>query len=314
MGMYGGGGGGIPEMTEDEKEFNALNLANARNMSELQEQMTPLILADMGYEWEDYEVPGASQGEYVPQEYEMPQEIAAHPWRSMGGGAKEDWENLVAKDRNEWDKGEAARRAEWDANLPTTDRRLVEIEDPGREQRDLLKQQGLDIQQSANARVLAAQKGELDIDPSVEADIERGSSQLRTELFKKLGPGAEGSDAWNRSIAEFERESNALRYSIRHGEMTTADAIASNRESASRRGEQQKYGQQQGVINPFAVSANVLGSGAKSYQDERFFSADLSQRRSDAKTALIGSAISGGAAAAGSIHGARPPRKDDDWV
>ena len=308
MGMYGGGGGGIPEMTEDEKEFNALNLANAQRMSELQEQMTPLVLADMGYEWEDYEVPGSSQGEYAPQEYEMSDEVANHPWRTMGGTSNRAWQQqVVLPEQQQWDANEATRRAEWDANLPTQDRRLVEIEDPGREQRDLLKQQGLDIQQSANARVLAAQKGELDIDPSVEADIERGSSQLRTELFKKLGPGAEGSDAWNRSIAEFERESNALRYSIRHGEMTTADAIASNRESASRRGEQQKYGQQQGVINPFAVSANVLGSGAKSYQDERFFSADLSQRRSDAKTALIGSAISGGAAAAGSIYGARRP-------
>lgn len=271
-----GGGGDIPEMSEDEKKFNALNLASAESMAELQENITPFILADMGYEWEDYDLP--DKGEYVPLDTsERPGGI----YGRMVGQIEEQ-----------------VNRKEWD-DLPTTDRRLVEIDDPAREQRDLLEQQGLDIQEAGNVRVLKGLAGELDIDPSVEADIERGSSQLRAELFRKLGPGAEGSDAWNRSIAEFEREANSLRYSIRHGEMTTADAIASNRESISRRGEQQKYGQQQGLINPFAVSASVLSSGAKSYQDERFFTADLNQRQSTTESQLIGSAFEGTGTATG---------------
>lgn len=170
-------------------------------------------------------------------------------------------------------------------------------------QRDRLSQQGLDIQEAANVKTLAGLKGEIDIDPSVTKDIERGESKLREQLFRKLGPGAEGSDAWNRAIAEYERQSNALKYGIRHGEMTTADAIATNRQNQGFRSQNQNIGNLQSAPKGYGVSADLLRSSITPYRNERYRADDIRMRNRESRDRLIGSAISGGMKAGATMFG-----------
>lgn len=166
--------------------------------------------------------------------------------------------------------------------------------------------QAADIRSLANERTLKALQGNLDVDPSVEADIQRGQAQLRQELLQKLGPGAEGSDSWNRAMSEFDRNMNALRYSVRHGEMTTSDAIATNRVGESMRRQEQALGNIHDSTRNYSVSAAAL-SGANQGMDSalsRFYgmrrdAAGIAQQNEASQGALVGAGIGGGVAIGG---------------
>lgn len=116
-----------------------------------------------------------------------------------------------------------------------------------------------DIRSLANQRAKKALEGKLDVDPSVEAEIQRGEGQLRQELLAKLGPGAEGSDSWNRAMSEYKRQMDMVRYSVRHGEMTTADAIGTSRSEESMRRQQHKVANTKGATEGYGIGAGVLG-------------------------------------------------------
>lgn len=171
--------------------------------------------------------------------------------------------------------------------------------------------QAADIRNLANQRTLKALQGNLDVDPSVEADIQRGQAQLRQELLQKLGPGAEGSDSWNRAMSEFDRNMNALRYSVRYGEMTTSDAIATNRVNESLRRQEQALGNIQDSTRNYSVSAATL-SGAGQGMDSalsRFYgmrrdAAGIAQQNAASQGAATGGYISAGAGVVGAGIGA----------
>jgi hypothetical protein len=173
------------------------------------------------------------------------------------------------------------------------------------------EQQAAQITQLANTREIAALKGNLPVDPSVEADLQRSQDQLKEQLSRKLGAGAEGSDAWNRAMAEFDRQANSLRYAVRTGQMTTADALATNRVSESMGRQEQTYKLLQNATNPYSVSAanmsSVAGTAGAAWaplQQERFSAADLAMQGSRARNAFWGNIIGGGLSAAGSVGAA----------
>lgn len=173
---------------------------------------------------------------------------------------------------------------------------ITKVVDPAK---DAAKAQETEIQNLANERTIKGLKGELDIDPSVEADINEGAAQLRAELVRKLGPGAEGSDSWNRAMAEWDKNANQLRYGVRHGEMTTADAIGTNRANTQMRQQGQKYSELQSTTSPYVGTAGILAGTLNPY----FQSAENEKNRKHgdkaAKDGMLGdiggAAIIGGA-------------------
>lgn len=91
-----------------------------------------------------------------------------------------------------------------------------------------LDQQDEQIRKLANERTIKAFQGNLDVDPSVEADLARGKAQLEEELARR-GIRKGSGDAYTRAMTEFDRMASATRYSVRKGEMSSADAIARGR-------------------------------------------------------------------------------------
>lgn len=163
-----------------------------------------------------------------------------------------------------------------------------------------------DIRMLANERTKKALEGKLDVDSSVEADIQRGEAQLRQELSQRLGAGAEGSDSWNRAISEFNRNMDALRYSVRHGEMTTADAIATNRIEQNMRRQEQALGNIGNATNRYAMASATSSPASAGMESalSRFYNMrrdaagiDLQNRASQGS--LIGAGIGGGVAIGG---------------
>jgi hypothetical protein len=162
----------------------------------------------------------------------------------------------------------------------------------------------------ANDRTKKALEGKLDIDPSVEQDIARGKAQLERELYQSLGPGAEGSDSWNRAISEFDRNMNTMRYSIRHGEMTTSDAIASNRVNESARRREQTIGNFKDATSNYPITVASLataGQGAESALSRlygmRRDRASIDQQNAASRGAEMGGYINAGAGIAGTVGG-----------
>lgn len=168
-----------------------------------------------------------------------------------------------------------------------------------------------DVRMLANARTKKALEGKLDVDPAVEADIARGEAQLRQELLAKLGPGAEGSDSWNRAMSEFKRNMETVRYSVRHGEMTTADAIGTNRANESMRRQEQRIGQAKSATEGYGYGAGSLASATGTTEGalnrmygQRVDAADLKMQNNQRKDAFWGGIVQGGMSLGGSAAGA----------
>lgn len=171
--------------------------------------------------------------------------------------------------------------------------------------------QTYEIQSMANERTKKALEGKLDVDPAVESDIARGEQQLRQELLQKLGPGAEGSDSWNRAMAEYKKQMDTVRYSVRHGEMTTADAIGTNRANESMKRQEQLLRNAQNATQGYNMGAGILGSATGSTEGalnrmygQRADAADLQMQNNQRKDAFWGGIVQGGMSLGGSAAGA----------
>jgi len=126
--------------------------------------------------------------------------------------------------------------------------------------------------------VIAGLEGKIPIDPSVEADLARSEAQVDEELARRgITPGS--GDIYNRAKNEFLRGANALRYSIRRGEIDSSDAIAQNRQLELMR----KQGQALDTIRTGRAGSNegasLLHAGSSLYGDaSRPYSTDRYQR------------------------------------
>lgn len=167
---------------------------------------------------------------------------------------------------------------------------------------DTAELQRREIQDLANQREIAALKGELPVDPSVEQDIQRGESQLREELARR-GIRQGSGDIYNRAVAEYQRGANALRYGVRRGEMTSADALATNRQMELQRKQGQYVDQARGGLTGsaalLATGAGLQGDVASGYAGNRYKTADYLLQDSIAagqgRSQMIGAGIGGGA-------------------
>ena len=166
---------------------------------------------------------------------------------------------------------------------------------------ELQRREILDL---SNKRTLAGLKGELPVDPAVENDLKRGRAQLDEVLARRgIRPGS--GDVYNRAVSEFDRGADALRYEVRTGAMTTADAMATNRNNELMRKQAQYIGgsrQYQGEgANMIGQGASLYGANADRLTRNRYTDYGLMAQESAARGAGTGSIIAGGTSAAMAI-------------
>lgn len=126
-----------------------------------------------------------------------------------------------------------------------------------------LDAQNREISLASGARTLAALKGELPVDPAVEQDITRGRQELMEELRNRLGPGFETSDPGMRALSEYDRNTTAIRYQVRTGELNSANAIAMNTQGGMQRRSAQALASMQDVLTPIArANETYVGAGS----------------------------------------------------
>lgn len=166
-------------------------------------------------------------------------------------------------------------------------------------------------------RQKAALSGSLPVDPSVEADLQRGEEELREQLLRRIGPGYETDDRGVRALSEFTRQANSLRHQVRTGELSSAGAISTNADARLRQKQEQAIGSFSNVQSPYLVSAQLLGNAGGTASDivnrgqqERFHLSDMQLRHArmnmeagQAQAGMIGSGV-GGLVSSGIIGGA----------
>jgi len=112
----------------------------------------------------------------------------------------------------------------------TGEQRLVEI--PEEEYYAGLspqEQQAYDISKLAGERQLKALRGELEVDPALEREIEEQELEIRERMARQLGPGWETSSPGIQTLAEQRKRAAELRDAMRRGEMTTSEALTQSR-------------------------------------------------------------------------------------
>lgn len=90
-----------------------------------------------------------------------------------------------------------------------------------------------EIQTLQEQRSLKALKGELDVSPALEQDISVRSRQLHERLRRDLGEGYQTSTPGIQALQEFGAYTDSLREGERRAEMTTAEALALNRQQGN---------------------------------------------------------------------------------
>jgi hypothetical protein len=91
------------------------------------------------------------------------------------------------------------------------------------------EQLSYDIATEASERELKALRGELEVDPAVEREIEEGWLETQERMSRQLGPGWEVSTPGIQASAEQKQRAAELRDAVRRGEMTTSEAVAASR-------------------------------------------------------------------------------------
>jgi len=309
------GGTSIPPPSATEVQLQKANLelinkqtAMADRQAKEYEAMLPYLYQSQGYNYSKSPDPAAQQKikQLMAQEAALKAAMAKNnPQSALFGGVLNNFSPQAQELKKIQEELAAARKAG----------PLVNITRMTDEQRRALmtpeELQVADITALANDRTKRALEGKLDVDPSVEADLARGESELRQELLRKLGPGAEGSDSWNRAFTEYKRNADLVRYGVRHGEMTTADAIGSNRSNESMRRQQQVIANQKGSTEGYEIGAGILSGtvGSSGGALDRMYGyrsdvADLNLQNRARNDAFTGGLIQGGVGLAGAGIGA----------
>ena len=89
-----------------------------------------------------------------------------------------------------------------------------------------LRAQSAEITRLQQERSLEALKGQLEVSPTLEREIEGGANALRERLVRQLGPGWETSTPGIQAMREFEAQAEALREAERRDQLTTAESLA----------------------------------------------------------------------------------------
>lgn len=130
-----------------------------------------------------------------------------------------------------------------------------------------------DIESGFLKRTLAAQRGELSLDPALERGIGENQRSLEASLAQQLGPGYAASTPGIQAMAEASKGAEELRSSARRGELTLAEQLGVTREQANAQRQQQALANLGGVFdlpgNRSTGGTNYLNSLAQALQGYR---------------------------------------------
>lgn len=171
---------------------------------------------------------------------------------------------------------------------------------------DPLSDQNKQIALESGERTLKALRGEVDVDPAVVQDLSRQKEQLEEQLLRRLGPGYATSDAGQRALAEFDRNATAINYSVRHGEMTGAQAMQQTAQQAYQNKMLQDQGSAAGYSQFNGSAAGMAGNAGQSYGQlssqmgqQRLQGYNTASQNAAAQGSQYGDLIGGGVGLAG---------------
>ena len=121
----------------------------------------------------------------------------------------------------------------------------------------------IELAQGAQAIALKGQKGELDVDPTVTKQLTEGRERLKGDLIRRFGTGSEFNSAWTQATADYEEMALKLQNELKHGQLTTADALVRGERSANA-ANIQTMGYQQGMMQ--GIPANMFAGGSSLFQ------------------------------------------------
>lgn len=157
-----------------------------------------------------------------------------------------------------------------------------------------------EIERMQTERSLKALRGELPISKTLQREFQIGQQQLDEQLNRQGGPGAKNSTAGVMKQEAFDRNRIALQEAEQRDMLTTAEALALNRQN-SRSVEASQ------VENPFAAQARMLQPAQQSIassRDQDNFTRNLQYQSNLAGQQQMGGYISGGMGLAGMMGGA----------
>lgn len=119
-----------------------------------------------------------------------------------------------------------------------------------------------EIERMQTERSLKALKGELPVSKTLQREFEVGQQQLNEQLNRQLGPGYALSTSGIQKQEAFDRNRIALQEAEQRDMLTTAEALALNRQNARSTSAAQ-------FENPFAAQARALAPAQASVRDAR---------------------------------------------
>lgn len=157
-----------------------------------------------------------------------------------------------------------------------------------------------EIERMQTERSLKALKGELPISKTLQREFQVGQQQLNEQINRQGGPGAKNSTAGVLKQEAFDRNRIALQEAEQRDMLTTAEALALNRQN-SRSVEATQ------AENPFAAQARMLQPAQQSVagaREQDNFTRGLQYQSNQAGQQNMAGYISGGMGLAGMMGGA----------
>ena len=168
-----------------------------------------------------------------------------------------------------------------------------------------LRAQSAEITRLQQERSLKALKGQLEVSPTLEREIEGGANALRERLVRQLGPGWETSTPGIQAMREFEAQAEALREAELRDQLTTAESLALARQGTQAGLTQSKYA---GVQAPRELlGANYMRAGQSTkeaiapFAEDRALALRTSMANAQSSAADRAGWVSGGSALGSSL-------------
>lgn len=206
-----------PQPSPEERALQAEQLRILRQQSQLSELLTPILLEEAGFRvnQEATEIPNP-EAQSIRSRLDF---IEGRLTGSDGSRSIDIDEFLDLRDEKETLQ---QRLSALPANIASTRPQIERIEDPNQALREQIEQGFLD-------RTLAAQRGELPVNPALLSDLGQQEETLRETLRKQLGPGFETSTPGTERLDQFFQTKEEILEGARRGDLTLSEQLGIGR-------------------------------------------------------------------------------------
>lgn len=211
--MCGGGDVQVPEPTPEERELQAQQLAILKQQQAENEQLKPILLAQLGYKVVNGQLVPMTEAERYATLSERERQQAELERRSAEA-------MLSSQTLNQ-------ERLGLEKQQMDLQRQILEAQLSGqRSLEERLKDQA-DIDRAMQERQLAALEGRLPVSPALEQNINNQRKKLEQTLSSRLGPNWMLSTPGIQAIQQFEQSAELSREEARRGQLAMGAQILS---------------------------------------------------------------------------------------